>query len=653
MKAVRAAVVACLVALVIGATPEPASLAHAAAARPVFGVLEPAFDDLDAYRDAGITRMTLAVGWDLMEPTKGAIDQSYVAERLALAEEYRDAGFDVVLDLGLQYPPDWVFTLPGETRFVNQHGDRWQGSGSEDVPNPVWNSAVRNAQGSYIARAFQALGADRFVAARVGGLVQNEARYPSPDFAGHTDSYWAFDSAALSSSPVPDWRPGQNSRLENEAFIAFYFDSLAEYERWLIGAYRANFAGELQMLLPTWGMRPTHLDEALDRGFDGNSTAELGGLTHSGADFDRIANRLSGFDSVVLYTTYLDASTHGTSLKDISPVEYLNVLGDRYGFGVAGENSGNSDPYAEMDRVAEHAAAGRVSSVMWMSGERMASDRALLSKYAGVVGEHGGSGELPPPGPGEPSPVPTEQLGPTLAGFDRPGYVGASSGRWYLADAAGNVSRSFYFGNPGDVPFVGDWDCNGSQTPGMYRRSDGFVYLRNSNNQGTADLRFYFGNPGDLPLAGDFDGDGCDTVSIYRAGEGRVYIINELGGGGGGLGAADSSYYFGNPGDRPFVGDFDGDGVDTIGLHRPTTGLVYYRNSHTPGVADSEFVFGDPGDRLFAGDWGGHGFDSPALFRPVGEMTFFRFANSAGFADAQYRLGEADWVPVAGTFNID
>ena len=33
----------------------------------------------------------------------------------------------------------------------------------------------------------------------------------------------------------------------------------------------------------------------------------------------------------------------------------------------------------------------------------------------------------------------------------------------------------FYFGNPGDEPLMGDWDCDGEQTPAMYRRSQGYM----------------------------------------------------------------------------------------------------------------------------------------------------------------------------------
>ncbi|MCL1598819.1 MAG: hypothetical protein M3094_06525, partial [Actinomycetia bacterium] len=110
-------------------------------------------------------------------------------------------------------------------------------------------------------------------------------------------------------------------------------------------------------------------------------------------------------------------------------------------------------------------------------------------------------------GPGGPPPPPPAGSVPTV------GLVDPGTGLWYLRDSGGVVS-SFYFGNPGDFPIVGDWDCDGVDPPGMYRQSDGYVYLRNSNTQGIADIRFFFGNPGDVPLAGDFNGDGCDTVSI-------------------------------------------------------------------------------------------------------------------------------------------
>ena len=257
----------------------------------------------------------------------------------------------------------------------------------------------------------------------------------------------------------------------------------------------------------------------------------------------------------------------------------------------------------------------------------------------------GPGGPPAPPPPSPPSPPAPGALAPTV------GLVDPGAGQWHLRSSVGDVT-TFYFGNPGDYPIMGDWDCDGVDTPGLYRQSDGYVYLRNSNTQGIADIRFFFGNPGDVPLAGDFNGNGCDTVSIYRPSLGRFYIINKLGANDGGLGAAETDYLFGNPGDKAFVGDFDGDGVDTVGLHRESTGLVYFRNTHIQGIADSQFIFGNPGDRLVAGDWNSNGTDTPALFRPSNTMMYLRYTNTQGNADAQFSFGSSTWLPVAGVFGF-
>jgi hypothetical protein len=239
--------------------------------------------------------------------------------------------------------------------------------------------------------------------------------------------------------------------------------------------------------------------------------------------------------------------------------------------------------------------------------------------------------------------------GPAVGdGDDTVGLVDPTTGLWRLYNDLGNMATEFYYGVPGDIPFMGDWNGDGIDTPGLYRQADGFVYLRNLNTQGIADIRFFFGNPGDVPIAGDFNGDGFDTLSIYRPSNQTFYIINKLGANNGGLGAADSSYVFGNPGDKPFVGDFDGDGVDTAGLHRESTGLVYFRNSHTAGNADNQFIYGDPGDQIVAGDWTVDGIDTPGLYRSSDQTFYFRFTNTQGHADATFFIGLSGWIPVAG-----
>ncbi|MFC2153814.1 hypothetical protein ACFLQ7_04210 [Actinomycetota bacterium] len=244
--------------------------------------------------------------------------------------------------------------------------------------------------------------------------------------------------------------------------------------------------------------------------------------------------------------------------------------------------------------------------------------------------------------------VPAQSVG----GDDSVGVADQTTGIWYLRSPNGDTT-SFYFGNPGDYPIMGDWDCDGIDTPGLYRQSDGYVYLRNSNTQGPADIKFFFGNPGDIPLAGDFNADGCDTVSIYRPSQARIFVINKLGSNDGGLGAAEFDFYFGNPGDKAFTADFNNNGQDTVGLHRESTGFVYYRNSLKTGVADNDFFFGNPDDQIVTGRWVQNpnpGPDTVGIFRPGQGKFYLRFANSQGNANVSFDYGNRDMAAVAGDF---
>jgi Ca2+-binding RTX toxin-like protein len=237
------------------------------------------------------------------------------------------------------------------------------------------------------------------------------------------------------------------------------------------------------------------------------------------------------------------------------------------------------------------------------------------------------------PGPGSTPPCPEGEVCDTVVLVD-------AGGRWYRYQSleAGAAVDAFYYGQPGDYPFSGDWNCDGTKTPGLYRQSDGYAYLRNTNTQGVADIAYFFGVPGDIPIAGDFDGDGCDTLSIYRPSEGRVYISNTLGANGGYF-TADYAYYFGLPGDKPFVGDFNADQVDTIGLYRQTTGYAYFRNSHTQGPADNSFYYGLPGDRILTGDWDHNGTDTVAVYRPSTGRLYINLQNTQSAADYTLYVG--------------
>jgi len=228
-----------------------------------------------------------------------------------------------------------------------------------------------------------------------------------------------------------------------------------------------------------------------------------------------------------------------------------------------------------------------------------------------------------------------------LAGDDI-GVVDEESGIWYLRDSSTGDTSSFYYGDPGDIAFVGDWDCDGVDTPGLYRQSDGFVYLRNENTQGNAHATFYFGNPGDVPIPGDFNGDGCDTVSIYRPSATRFFIVNTLGEDGRGLGVADVDFRLGNPGDSPLVGDWDGDLVDGVGVLRPSTGTAYLADSLSPDASTTAVSIAKD-DKAVVGTW--RIADVVAGYQQT-SGTF----KLPGTDPLQY--GNSHTVPIAGDFGV-
>ena len=240
------------------------------------------------------------------------------------------------------------------------------------------------------------------------------------------------------------------------------------------------------------------------------------------------------------------------------------------------------------------------------------------------------------------------------AGDDSVGLVDVTQGMWHLRAPSGAVT-SFWYGNPGDLPIAGDWDGDGDATPGLYRQSDGFFYSRNSNTTGVADDECFAGNPEDIPIVGDWDSDGDDNLGIYRPSEQKFYLFT-ITCTGSPMGAAQIEFLFGNPGDKPVAGDWDGDGIDEAGLHRETTGFFYWRNTLDTGTASGEIFFGDPDDRFASGDWGlVDGVDTPAVFRPSQQIFYFRHTLTQGIADSQFTWGgaAAGWLPISGDFGLD
>jgi hypothetical protein len=58
---------------------------------------------------------------------------------------------------------------------------------------------------------------------------------------------------------------------------------------------------------------------------------------------------------------------------------------------------------------------------------------------------------------------------------------------------------------------------------------------------------------------------------------------------------------------KPIAGDWDQDGVDTVGLYNPATGTFYLRDSNSAGNANYTFRYGPAASTWLpvVGDWDG------------------------------------------------
>jgi len=204
------------------------------------------------------------------------------------------------------------------------------------------------------------------------------------------------------------------------------------------------------------------------------------------------------------------------------------------------------------------------------------------------------------------------------------------------AASADVAEFSFVYGNPGDIGVMGDWDGNGTDTPGVIRGDT--WWLSNDFNANVA-RTFKYGVSGDQFVAGDWNGDGIDTPGVVR---GNTWYLSDSFGGSG-----DHVFTYGNPGDFAVVGDWDADGTDRPGVIR--NGVWWLSNGFDAVVATS-FPFGLLGDKPVVGDWDNDGRDTPGVVRSA------EWFISNGLGDDRsltFVYGYAGDRPLAGDFNGD
>jgi len=192
-----------------------------------------------------------------------------------------------------------------------------------------------------------------------------------------------------------------------------------------------------------------------------------------------------------------------------------------------------------------------------------------------------------------------------------------------------------------------------AETPGVYRPQVGTWFLRNSLAEGPADVVLTFGGqPGDLPVVGNWNGDQRSDLGIFRDGVFHLGIVQKLVGTT--IVQAQAAIQFGQPGDLPVAGDWDGDGRDDIGVFRitPSGGEFLLRVPRTFSFGTIFLTFpvefGLAGDLPVAGDWDGNGVDTIGVFRPGDPGAFLLTNQLDSSAEIVFTAGGPDDLPIAG-----
>ena len=191
-------------------------------------------------------------------------------------------------------------------------------------------------------------------------------------------------------------------------------------------------------------------------------------------------------------------------------------------------------------------------------------------------------------------------------------------------------------------------------TPGITFPGSGSAFLRNSSTSGPADIIVGLGTSAMTEIVGDWDGNGSDTIGAFLSSAGAFFLRNSNTGGGAdaivSLGPGGSDYV-------PVVGDWDGNGTETIGVYNTTGGFFFLKNSNTPGPADVIVSFGPGGAGILpiVGDWDGNGTDTIGLFIQSSGAFLLKNSNTPGGADLLFSFGPggATWYPTSGDWNAD
>jgi hypothetical protein len=248
-----------------------------------------------------------------------------------------------------------------------------------------------------------------------------------------------------------------------------------------------------------------------------------------------------------------------------------------------------------------------------------------------------------------------------------PDQVGVfRNGQWILDtnhDHAYDSADTVYnFGQPGDVPIVGDWNGDGKDHIGVFRNVNGLgEFILDTDGNGvidSGDTTFIFGVGTDRIIVGDWNGDGRDKVGVFRDNGSGVGVFSLDTNGDHVFDAGDDVFLFGLSTDKIVIGDWNGDGRSKVGVLRDNGAGVGVFSLDTTGdhafdANSSVFLFGLASDTVRIGDWNGDGRSKVGVIRNNGAGIAVWSLDSNGNlafdpADLVFTFGLATDTPVVG-----
>ncbi|MCA1637505.1 MAG: FG-GAP-like repeat-containing protein [Acidobacteria bacterium] len=206
-------------------------------------------------------------------------------------------------------------------------------------------------------------------------------------------------------------------------------------------------------------------------------------------------------------------------------------------------------------------------------------------------------------------------------------------GYFYILNSSDGSFRAVGFGTQGDLPMSGDWDGDGKADLAVYRAGlmaggQSYFYYRPSSQPTVNFHTIPLGTSGDKPLLGDFDGDGRLDPAVFRPSTASWIILksslNQI-----------TETTFGLPTDIPVPADYDGDGITNIAVFRPSNGFWY--TSQNPQTNYGGIQFGANGDLPIPADYDGDGKADTAVFRPSNGAWFLNRTTS-GLLGVQFGI---------------